>query len=82
MLVACIILLFIVDIKEVLLHIPGIRVCKKNLDFINGTLSSYLLIILIIAILISVCIIKNRIAITIPTINVGGVKIHLKNTEK
>lgn len=80
--VAIIILLFTVDIKKMLSYVPGIFVFKKNLDFIDGTLESYLLLIVFVGLFIVTCIVKNRVSITIPSISFGGIEIYLKNTEK
>lgn len=71
-----------VDIKSLLLNIPGMHTFVMNLNFIAGVLKKYATLIVGGLILWGIIFWRKYADIKIPSISIAGIEFNLKNIDK
>lgn len=73
--------LFQIDLQEILMNIPSMKICIKNLNFLNKIIKKYDVIIAVIFICIVICFVKKHMTVSVPKISIAGIEIHLKDID-
>lgn len=73
--------LWFVDIKELLLLIPGIHRFVANIDFITDTITKYIAVIIGVIVVWGIIFWRKHADVKVPSITVAGIELNLRNID-
>lgn len=74
--------LWFVDIKELLLLIPGIHRFIANIDFITDTITKYIAVIIGVIVVWGIIFWRKHADVKVPSITVAGIELNLRNIDR
>lgn len=77
----CLVLLCVIDLREILLQFEALIMLNHNLTFISKMIGKHVGVIIFVGMLLFVCWGIHSVRIRIPKITIGGLEISLNNVE-